>query len=176
MATGELQLPVSAFSPDRTNTPLYKDNQGTAKRTEWYEFSGTATNKGQWDFLAPEGITTTDLKLHVLCSCPTATSGTGRWLARFQAITPANKDGGGAAGDSQAADTKSYSTDNAQNTPTVPGTVEYEFWTVISITNYDSIQPGDDCSVELERDYANAGDTITTVIKLRKAKLTWTPA
>lgn len=129
-------------------------------------FDATTDETGYWQFSAPQGLSGT-LTLLLRYAMASAASGAVRFGAQVEAITP---------GDSIDIDTtNSFDTANT-NGQTVPGTAGYIAEISITLTNADSIQPGDECRLAIYRDADQtsgtddaAGDAYLISAELRDA-------
>lgn len=114
--------------------------------------------------VAPEGLTgTITVTIHYVMA--SATSGSVRWQAALEAVTP------GDATDLDA--TTSFDTSNS-NGATVPGTAGYLGTVAITMTNTDSIAAGDYFRLSINRDADGTsgtddatGDAYLLVVELK---------
>jgi hypothetical protein len=126
-------------------------------------FDGATDEECCWTFVAPQGLTGT-LTLILLLVAASATSGTVRFQADVEAITP---------GDSVDTDaTTSFDTTNSGGA-SVAGTAGYLFSLSITVTNADSIAAGDLVRLRVRRDAdgTTGTDDVTTDVGLLAAEL-----
>lgn len=105
-------------------------------------FDASTDEQASWTAVAPQGLTGT-LTFNVTGYMANATTGTLRLEISVEAITP------GDATDLDAGE--SFDTANGATTATVPATAGYEFTTQITLTNNNSIAPGDSYRVRVKR-------------------------
>jgi hypothetical protein len=106
-------------------------------------FDAAADEACQWTDIAPQGLTGT-LELIVSCIAASATSGAVGLQATIEAVTALD------AVDLDASD--SFDSANNSASTTVPATAGHLFQITITLTNKDSIAPGDYFRVKLNRD------------------------
>jgi hypothetical protein len=138
MATRASLTPFAAEFPNTTSFPAVAAVNG--RPVLW--FAGDADEECAWSFVAPAGITGT-LTLVLSCIAASATTGTVRFQASVEAVTPAD------ALDLDAA--TGYDTANSDGA-SVAGTAGYLFTVSITLTNADNVAAGDYVRILLRRD------------------------
>ena len=122
----------------------------------------TTDETAYWTFVAPQGLSgALSVNIHYICA--NATTGTAAFQAALEAISD------GDAVDLDAG--TSFDTPNA-GTGTVPGTNGYIDVISITLTNDDSIAPGDYVRLALNRDVSAdsvANDLAVLLVELQEA-------
>jgi hypothetical protein len=138
MATRAILTPFAAEFPNTTSFPSVASTNG--RPVLW--FDGATDEECAWSFVAPQGLTGA-MTLLLSCIAASATSGTCRFEATVEAVTPAD------ALDLDAA--TSYDSSNSAGS-SVAATAGHLFSVSITLTNADSITAGDYVRVLLHRD------------------------
>jgi hypothetical protein len=121
-----------------------------ASETNWrLLFDATTSESCWWQFVMPQDYAGS-LKLRVLYTMLSATSGGIALDASVMAVTPS---------DTADINTESYDSVNTGTRSAVPGTAGYLDSVLITLTNADSLAPGDFCKIKLSRNVAHATDT-----------------
>jgi hypothetical protein len=146
----ELRLdPKDALFP--ASNPAYlqcPESSATAPRPTWCELLYSTGDLATWSFIVPENLSGT-LSARVRYKMVSATSGNTEWTSRIACISP---------GDTTDADADSYATANASANDAVPavaGRVAEHSWTA---SNTDSMAPGDQCVLSIERSTPSSSD------------------
>jgi hypothetical protein len=104
-----------------------------------------------WQFIAPSGITT-PIYADIYYSMASATTNNVVMEVAVEAVT---------AGDALNVNTTSSFAATNSVTDAVPGSTGYLDSVTVTLTNNDSIEPGDKCRLQFNRDANNASDTAT---------------
>jgi hypothetical protein len=135
-----------------SNFPQYKKILGTNFPVSVLAFDAATKESAFWKFKA-SNYGSGNLTLVVRWAGDTATSGVSAWGAKIACITPGT--------DTQDLTTKAFAT-AATATSTHLGTTAKRVMTfTITISDLDSIAAGDTIWLELYRDAAAGGDTMT---------------
>jgi hypothetical protein len=138
MTTRATLTPFAAEFPNTTAFPAVASANG--RPVLW--FDGATDEECAWSFIAHSAITGA-LTLVLYCIAASATSGTARFEATVEAVTPAD------ALDLDSA--TSYDSSNSAGA-TVGSTAGYLFTVSVTLTNADGIAAGDYVRVLLHRD------------------------
>lgn len=152
MATVKMQLKVEEAQFLGTNFPQYTKVNGTSFPVAYLAYDAATRQNAFWQIKA-SNYGSGNLTLIIRWNAASATSGDVIWGAQIAAITPDT--------DSQDLETKSLAT--AQTvTDTNLGTTTHRIMTCsLSITNLDSLAADDEVWLEVYRDAAAGGDTMT---------------
>lgn len=161
MAQLAVLTPESAHFPS-SNFPEFRH----LNRRFVLAYDASTDETAYWSLVARQGITT-PLTLVVFYAMASATSGSVRWQAAIEAITP---------GDSLDLNSAtSFDTANSAG-GTVPGTASYLGSISVTLTNNDSIAAGDYVRISLTRDADGtsgtddaSGDARVLCVELRDA-------
>jgi hypothetical protein len=150
--------PFNAELPSSNFPALQQD----AQHRPYLAFDASVAETCYWTFIAPQGLTGTKTAI-IHYRAASATTGTYQPDVALEAITP------GDAVDTDAA--SSFATANTPTADTVPGTAGYEKTVSVTLTNDDSIAPGDYARLSLSRNMADtaAGDIHVFAVELRDA-------
>jgi hypothetical protein len=140
--------PLDAVFPASNFPELKIDGQ----RRPVLAYNDSTDETAYFHFIAPQNLTGT-LVAVITFRMASATADEVIFNAAIEAIS---------AGDSLDTDAaSSFDTDNASAATTVPGTAGFLGQISITLTNKDSIAPGDSCRLRIVRDADNAGDDAT---------------
>ena len=151
MATIQVLTPLSAEFKTTGYAALTRTSDASGART-FLAFDGAADESCYWTFVAPENVATTTWTATVQFAMASATSGAVVVALSLEAVT---------SGDALDLDTsESLDTANTSSATTVPGTAGYLGNIVVTLTNKDSVQAGDQVRLKLSRlSSSNGGDT-----------------
>lgn len=149
--------PASAKLP--SSNPARIDNGETNARLL---FDASTDQSATWQFVMPQDYGSA-LKIRLVYSLASATSGNVIWNVSVMAVTP---------GDSADINTESYDTTNA-STEAVPGTAGYLDTASITLSNADSAAAGDFVKIKIARDADNGSDTASGDVELVGILLEW---
>lgn len=145
MATRAFLAPEGAQYPSSNYPGFYKDGQDRTVLA----FDGATNESCYWTIGAPQGWTTA-FTLVITARCASATSGTFRFIAALEAITP---------GDTLDTDAASSFDSNNSAGASAPGTAGYLTTVTITLTNNDSSAAGDLVRLKLTRDATGSTGT-----------------
>ena len=114
-------------------------------------FDDTTDETAYWTAIAWQGLSGA-LTAVIHYRCADATSGTAAWQVAVEAV-----------GDGEEVHTGSFDTQNV-GTGTVPGTTTYEDQISVTLTNDDSVAPGDLIRFAVNRDVS--GDSVSNDLAL----------
>jgi hypothetical protein len=156
----EAYLPLNVASAKLpTSNPARIDNGETNTRLL---FDAATDQSATWQMVVPQDYGTT-LKIRLVYSLASATSGDVVWNVSVMAVTP---------GDAADVNTESFDTVNAA-TETVPATAGYLDTAAITLSNADSAAAGDYLKVKISRDADNGSDTAAGDVELVGIILEW---
>jgi hypothetical protein len=172
MATGSVLLrPGAADLPDGTASnaaPGFSRFKSSATAPGPYtvraQFDATTREQLMWTFRMPADYASAPVVVAQF-AMTSATTGNVILEARIAAITP---------GDATDIDTKAFAAANTSATTAVAATAGFVKEISITMTNADSLAAGDQVTLYLARDAANASDTATGDLELISAALTYT--
>jgi hypothetical protein len=159
MATGTILLDIgSAMLPDGSSNnaapALQRVKSSAAAPTPYFlqaAFDASTNEILMWSFRMPSDYASGPV-LKVKYKMFSATSGGVAFSCYIMAVT---------AGDSQDVDANDFATVNTGTDAAVPGTAGYLDVVSITLTNADSLAPGDFVVLRLNREVGDAADTAT---------------
>lgn len=150
MATRFVFLPNAAEFPN-ANFPQLQTIHSTARRPVLAFDAGT-DESCYWTFVAPVGLTT-PVTARIYYVMASATANGVVFNSALECVTD------GDTTDLDAAE--SFDTDNSSGAVTVPGTAGHIDVISITLSNNDSITPGDLCRLRLSRNADDGSDNAT---------------
>lgn len=159
MATGTILLPIPGIF-DATSPP----GLGFFNSKPRMLFDDATDEICHWTFRMPANYASA-LVFKAQYSMASATTLEVIIACQIMAITD---------GDAAAVDSDSYDTVNTSGATTVPGTAGYMDEISLTLTNADSVGPGDWVAVKFSRDANNAGDDAAGDMEVFGASLEYT--